>query len=41
MLVSLAERRLAYHDPQYDELMRELATFITEMQREDGGFHVA
>jgi hypothetical protein len=41
MLVSLAERRLAFHDPQYDELMRELATFIAEMQREDGGFHVA
>jgi hypothetical protein len=41
MLVSLAERRLAFHDPQYDDLMRELATFITELQRKDGGFHIA
>jgi hypothetical protein len=41
MLVSLAERRLAFRDPQYDDQMRDLATFITEMQRQDGGFHVA
>lgn len=41
MLVSLAERRLALHDPQYDDLMLDLAGFIRTLQRPDGGFHVA
>ena len=40
MLISLAERRLATSDPQYDDLMHGLATFIAEMQRDDGGFYI-
>lgn len=41
MLVGLAERRLATHDPVNDELMHELASFIAAMQRDDGGFRIA
>ena len=36
LLVSLAQRRLATSDPQYDELMQELGRFLVEQQREDG-----
>lgn len=41
MLVSLNERKLATHDPKYDDLMREVARFIVTQQREDGGFSIA
>lgn len=41
MLVSLNERRLATGDPQYDDLMREVARFIVALQRDDGGFSIA
>ena len=41
MLVGLAERRLATHDPQHDGLMVDLAEFLASMQRPDGGFHIA
>lgn len=40
MVVSLAERRLATGDDQYDELMREVARYLTALQRDDGGFHI-
>lgn len=40
MLVSLSERRAATGDTQYDDLMRELARFITMSQKEDGNFYV-
>ena len=42
MLNALAERRLATGgDSSYDEVMRELGSFLVWMQREDGGFHIA
>lgn len=41
MVVSLAERRLATSDTQYDGLMREVGRYLTTLQRDDGGFHVA
>ena len=41
MLVALAERRLATGDAQHDTLIGELGTFLEQMQRPDGGFHVA
>jgi len=41
MVVSLAERRLATADTQYDGLMREVGRYLTALQRDDGGFHVA
>jgi hypothetical protein len=40
MLVGLAERRLATGDTSHDELMLDLAAFLTAMQRADGGFYV-
>jgi hypothetical protein len=40
MTVSLAERRLATGDTQYDALMRELGRFMVSLQREDGNFAV-
>jgi hypothetical protein len=40
MTISLAERRLATGDTQYDDLMHEVANYITALQREDGGFHI-
>ena len=36
LLVSLAQRRLATSDPQYDETMQRLGTFLLEQQRDDG-----
>ncbi len=41
MTVSLAERRLATGDTQYDGLMREVGRYLAALQRDDGGFHVA
>jgi hypothetical protein len=41
MVVSLAERRLATADAQYDGLMREVGRYLRALQRDDGGFHVA
>ncbi len=38
MLVGLTERRSATGDKQYDELMHELARFITAVQHDDGSF---
>lgn len=40
MTVGLAERRLATADESYDGLMRELGSFMTDLQREDGGFFI-
>lgn len=40
MLVSLAERRFATNDSQYDDLMRELARFIVSLQKDDGNFYI-
>ena len=40
MTVSLAERRLATGDTQYDDLMREIGRFMVSLQREDGNFAV-
>jgi hypothetical protein len=40
MVVSLAERRLATGDSQYDELMHEVTRYLTTLQREDGGFYI-
>jgi hypothetical protein len=36
LAVSLAQRRLATADPQYDQLMQDLGRFILEQQRPDG-----
>src|SRR3546814_9291833 len=36
LLVSLAQRRLATSDPQHDETMQRLGTFLLEQQRDDG-----
>jgi hypothetical protein len=41
MTVSLAERRLATGDSEYDDLMRELGRFMVALQRSDGNFAVA
>jgi len=41
MVISMAERRLATADTQYDDLMHEVGRYLTALQREDGGFHVA
>lgn len=38
MLAALTQRRLATNDPQYDDLMRQVARFILVMQQEDGSF---
>jgi hypothetical protein len=40
MLISLERRRAATGEQTYDELMRELARFIVELQRVDGGFYI-
>src|SRR5690606_30755636 len=36
LVVSLAHRRLATSDTQYDQLMQDLGTFLVEQQRADG-----
>jgi hypothetical protein len=36
LVVSLAHRRLATSDAQYDQLMQDLGTFLVEQQRADG-----
>lgn len=36
LLVALAQRRLATSDPQHDQLMQDLGTFLVEQQRPDG-----
>ncbi|HEY5625985.1 MAG TPA: hypothetical protein VIT93_05815 [Dehalococcoidia bacterium] len=41
MVISMAERRLATAETQYDNLMREVGRYLTALQRDDGGFHVA
>ncbi|MEP6871305.1 MAG: hypothetical protein ABI939_05585 [Anaerolineaceae bacterium] len=38
MLTALAQRRIATNDPQFDQLMREVARFILVMQQDDGSF---
>lgn len=38
MLVGLTERRAATGDTQYDDLMHELARFITTVEHDDGSF---
>ncbi|HUF54560.1 MAG TPA: hypothetical protein VMR52_12425 [Dehalococcoidia bacterium] len=40
MVISLAERRLATADDQYDDLMHEVGNYMTTLQRPDGGFHI-
>lgn len=36
LLVSLAQHRLATSDPQHDQVMQDLGTFLLEQQRPDG-----
>lgn len=38
MLASMAQRRIATGDPEYDALMHEVARFVLTMQQPDGSF---